>query len=211
MVSPFTRRRQHSKLPGIVRQLGGLALLAAFYFAVPHAAWAVDELSTEVGQVLDYGDFISKVWAWASRAIFAIAVLGVVIGGVMFAASNGDEERADIGRQTIRGSVIGIFIVLFSAVFNRFINSPVSAGRDEQQTLEDFIISIEGAANNFVAIVGAVSAVGLVASGIRLITASADELKIEKAKNGIKYSVLGLILSMSAWGILRFILAKWTA
>lgn len=183
--------------------------LAVAFLTFPEFAQAIDERSTQVGQVLDYGDFISKVWSWATKTIFALAVLGIAIGGVLFAASNGDEERADIGRQTVRGSVIGMFIVLLSAVFQNFITTPVEEG-NVVKNVGDLSTTFTSAAKNLVAIIGAVSAVGIVASGIRLITAAADEIKIEKAKNGIKYSVLGLILTLGAWSILNFVLKVWS-
>ncbi len=186
---------------------GSLLLFAAFML-IPEAVFAIDERTTEVGQVLTYGDFISTVWAWATRAVFAIAVIGIVVGALLFSASSGDEEKADIGRQTIRGSVIAIFITLLSAVLNRFIQSP--AHQTEQvQDLGSLVNALEGAAKGFVAVVAAVSAAALVASSIRLITASADQLKIEKGKNGIKYSILGLIIALSAWGILSFVINIW--
>ncbi len=185
----------------------GILFTLLLIVILPSAGFAMDEQTTQVGQVLNYGDFISKVWAWATRAIFTIAVLGIVVGGVMFSASNGDEDRADIGRQTIRGSIIGIFIVLLSAIFQNFIQPPLPG--DEIAGLRDWNDTLTAAARNFVAVVGAVSAVSLVASSIRLITASADEIKIEKGKNGIKYSILGLVIALSAWTILSFIVKIW--
>ncbi len=184
-----------------------IAICLLLVIILPHDVLAVDEMATEVGSVFNYGDFISKVWAWATRAIFTVAVLGIVVGGVMFSASNGDEDRADVGRQTIRGSIIAIFIVLLSAIFQNFIQSPVDG--TEIRDLDDWNDTLTTAAKNFVAVVGAISAVALVASSIRLITASADELKIEKGKNGIKYSILGLVIALSAWTILSFIVKIW--
>jgi hypothetical protein len=53
--------------------------------------------------------------------------------------------------------------------------------------------------------IGTIVFISLLASGLMLIFAGADEKLAERGKSGIKYSAIGLVLVVSSYAIIRFI------
>lgn len=59
-----------------------------------------------------------------------------------------------------------------------------------------------------IGIFGAVSFLMIVIGGLNYILANGDPAAITKAKNIILYSVIGLVISMSAYGIVAFVVGQ---
>ncbi|QWQ31444.1 hypothetical protein KOY49_00115 [Candidatus Minimicrobia vallesae] len=58
-------------------------------------------------------------------AVGAISIIMIVIGGIMFALSSGDAQKAAKARNTVLYAVVGLAVSLFASaivnfVFNRF-------------------------------------------------------------------------------------------
>lgn len=49
------------------------------------------------------------------------SVIGVIIGGLMYATSNGDPSKANRGRSTIIYSVVGLIVSIFARIIVLFI------------------------------------------------------------------------------------------
>lgn len=169
---------------------------------------SADLIETEIGTVENFGDYVSKVWNWAAGVIFGVAVATLIIGGLLLMSSAGDEERANAGKQTIKGAISSIVIVLFSAVIHKFIQRPTES-IDGVAQLSDTKEVISNTIGLLLSLVGTVAVMGLIISGIRYMTSGGDEEKLQSAKNAIKMSIIGLIISISAYGILGFILRIW--
>lgn len=182
-------------------------VLALFFFFLASFPRAL-ALETEVGSVENFGEYVSQVWSWAAEVIFGISVLTIIIGAILFMLSGGDEERANMGQQTIRGAIVSLSIVLFSAVLQKFLQKPTEDIQGVAQ-LSDASIIITNTINLSLGIVGALAAIGLLISGMRHMLSGGDEEKIESAKKGMKLSLFGLLISLSAWGILQFLLTVW--
>lgn len=57
--------------------------------------------------------------------------------------------------------------------------------------------------------VGTMAAIGLIISGLVMVFGGADESMYEKGKKGFKYSVIGLLLVIFSYTIIRFV--QWIA
>lgn len=55
---------------------------------------------------------------------------------------------------------------------------------------------------------GVVSVISIIIGGLIYTTSNGDSSKITQAKNIILYSVVGLVLALMSWGIVRFILER---
>jgi glucose uptake protein GlcU len=177
-------------------------VVACIILLFPQNAQA-DLIQTELGAVQNFSEFISNAWKWGSNIIFGMATVAIIVGGILIVASGGSEERADMGRQTVQGGIIGIIITLFSAVFNRFLQDPVRG--DEQKKLGDLLSSLDSVATGLVALIGGISAAGIIYSAIKYMTSGGDEEKIASAKKALKMSIWGTIIAGSAWGISHFL------
>ncbi len=180
--------------------LYSLAFLALVM--IPGKTFA-DSIKTSLGEVQVYSEFISEVWKWGAQIVFAAAVIAIIVGGIAIVSSGGSEDRADTGRKTVRGGIIGISITLLSAVFDSFIKTPVD--QTDQHGVGGIVSSLHSAATSLMAVVGAVSAVGIVYAGIKYMTSGGDEEKLGSAKLALKLSIIGAAIAFSAWGILGFL------
>jgi glucose uptake protein GlcU len=132
-------------------------------------------IETELGGVVSFNEFIAEVWRWSSSVVFAVSVIAIIVGGILITSSGGNEDRADMGRITVKGSVVGIFITLFSSVFYTFIMNPVK-DKDGSE-LGDIFDALTTVADALTSVVGALAGLGIVYAGIRYMTAGGDEEK----------------------------------
>ena len=59
--------------------------------------------------------------------------------------------------------------------------------------------------NWLLAILGFIGIIGFVISGILYLTAAGDESQAEKAKNAMTYSIIGIIVALMGWVIIKAI------
>ena len=57
---------------------------------------------------------------------------------------------------------------------------------------------------------GMLGVVGIVLSGFRYVTSNGDAGQVSKAKQGLLYSVIGLVVVSVAFGLVRFVMAMIT-
>lgn len=57
---------------------------------------------------------VSDVINWLLGISSAVAILFLVIGGIIYVTSTGDEQRVEQAKKTINYAIIGLFIVIIS-------------------------------------------------------------------------------------------------
>lgn len=80
-----------------------------------------------------------------------------------------------------------------------------AAGCNESETIEG---KIGGIYEVILGIAGIVAVVVIIVCGIMLTTSAGDPGKVAKAKKGILYSVVGLLVALLAWAIIKFVLSS---
>lgn len=81
------------------------------------------------------------------------------------------------------------------------IKNSADSGKDVPATVTIVI-------NTMLYIVGILAVAMIVFSGIRYITAHGDKQQVDSAKNTLIYSVVGLVISIVAYSIVNFVLAR---
>lgn len=76
-------------------------------------------------------------------------------------------------------------------------------GASDSVSLETRISTIT---NILLFIIGAISVVMIIVGGIRYVTSAGDSSKIKAAKDTIMYSVVGLVVALIAYAIVRFVI-----
>lgn len=70
-------------------------------------------------------------------------------------------------------------------------------------------VSVDGVVNTAIKLIFVVGQVAfvlvLLISGVMLITSAGNEQNVEKAKKGITFAVIGIVVLFSAWGMASFI------
>jgi len=178
-----------------------LLFLALLLF--PKLAFAVE---TEVGDVQTFGELISKVWAWSTQIIFGVSVIVLIVGGIMYMAARGDEERVNTAREVVSGSIIATVLTLLSGVLFTFLHKP-TANIQGAATLSDATQVLQNIASILLGVVGGVCALMLIYSGVQYMLAAGEQEKIDSAKKGLFFSVVGLAISLSAYGIIQWVIS----
>lgn len=69
------------------------------------------------------------------------------------------------------------------------------------QRIADFLIFL----------VGALSVIFLIIGGLRYVVSSGNSSQVESAKNTILYAIIGLIVAIAAFAIVRFVISQFSA
>lgn len=158
--------------------------------------------------ITDQDSLKNGIWTIVSNVaaditvIASYLVLGYVIyGGYLYLFSTGDASKVANGKRTLFHAFIGLAIVLSARLVMGTIRiilvqngnlaecDPLTgAGCANPTTLVTDLV------NWFIAMSGIVAAIFLVYGGITYITSSGDSSKVQKAKEVIKYSLIGLVI-----------------
>jgi hypothetical protein len=156
--------------------------------------------TTSLGQVSNFGDLVSLLWSYGSQVIIAMAIFFIVLGAFFYVASGGDPKRVSDGKEMIFGSFIAMAIVLFSGVLIRTLHKPAEGSTG---ALADIPNVINNATNILVGVIGAFTILMLTYAGLLYVMARGDEDKIEKAHRAFRYGVIGLVMGILAFTIVR--------
>lgn len=135
-----------------------------------------------------------------------IAVFFILYGGFQFIANNGSSATVEKGTKTILNAVIGLAISLSAVAILNFVFGAVGVeGGRPALSGADLLQSI---LNTTYFIGGVIAVIIIIIAGITYATSAGDSSKITKAKNQILYSIIGIILILSAFAISNFIIGR---
>ena len=142
--------------------------------------------------------------------LLAIAML--VYAGLRMVTANGDKKVIDQSKRTVTYSILGILAAVFAyagiAAIENFIGvQDVNYDSDQLQNplgnyadLKDFtqkmIVQV-------LMVIGLVSLAMIIWNGFMYLTSRGDKTKIDNAKRGLTWSILGLILALFAYTIIK--------
>ena len=138
------------------------------------------------------------IWVIVSNVFNAITVLAtyLVIGYIIYGAyqyifSGGETGKVANGKKTLNQAFIGLAIVLSANIIVSAIRIAL-IGNTEFSMDHDVSDLVETAIEWVIGVSGLVSAVFVVGGGIFYMTSAGDPNKLQKAKNMIKYALIGL-------------------
>ena len=113
--------------------------------------------------------------------------------------------------------VFGVSALLTTSLSGS-VSAQVSDGIDIATTPEMKGKQIEGkggliqtVVNVLLWVVGALSVIMIIFSGIRYVTSAGDAAKTKAAQNSLIYAVVGLIVAIFAWAIVNMVIDKFTS
>ena len=155
---------------------------------------------TALGEVSNFGELISLIWAYGSNVIIALAIFFVVLGAFFYITSAGNEDRVSQGKQMIFGAIIAVIIVMLSGVLIRLLHKPAEGTSGALADVPDVIAN---ATNILVGIIGAFTVLMLIYASFMYLTGRGEREKILKAHNAFRYSIFGLILGILSYAIIN--------
>jgi len=129
--------------------------------------------------------------------VAVLAVIFIVIGGLMYIFSAGEEKKIETAKKIITGAVIGFVIVLVAPTLLQEIGTVLqwkdnTTGETSLATIAKNILTA------LLSISGTIAIIFLVIGGLTYITAYGDEKRIESGKKIITYAIIGIALIMGA-------------
>jgi type IV secretory pathway VirB2 component (pilin) len=141
---------------------------------------------------------INKIIGNALLFFIGLAVLVLIIGGYQYITSAGNPEAIQKAKSTITGAIAGIIIVIFSRTIATFVYNQVKNNPPLEGVLTTFINSLLG-------VTFSIAVLFLIVGGYQYITSTGNPEAIQKAKNTILYSIIGLIIILLSYAIVNFI------
>jgi hypothetical protein len=141
--------------------------------------------------------------------IVILAVIFIVIGGIIYITSGGNETMVTRAKKIWAGAIIGLAIALASPTFLKEIQGILGGSGTgggaaswvgSALTLRQIAVKF---LNLLLSLVGILAIISLVIGGGMYLTAYGDERKIDKGKKIITYAIIGIVVALGALVIVR--------
>lgn len=136
--------------------------------------------------------------------VIVIAIIFIVLGGLMYMLSGGNEKTITRAKACVGGAIIGLAIVLAAPIFLNEIIA-IFGGSSEFSTGSSTRLKTvaENVLTALLSGLGIIAIISLVFGGQQYLTSFGDEKKIEVAKKTVTYAIIGIIIALAALVIVR--------
>ncbi len=179
---------------------------------------------------------LQNIFNLVAGIVAAVAALVIIIGGIMWMTAGGDEERVTKARKTILAAIIGLIIVgaavgIVTFVLRIFASAPIlnfpvvlagnggglgnesGGGLGNETRIQNplkarsFTELFVGIANWLAGIIASVAVLVIIFGGFQYLTSGGNEEKIAQARRTIQWAIIGLIIVIMSWSLLKTILS----
>ena len=140
-------------------------------------------------------NLLAQVATTVQSIVAVLAVLMIVVAGILYITSAGDQGRVETAKKAITAAIIGLALALAAPALLKEIYDVLGASEapSVNRTLSRIIIETIKVLSGFV---GALSVLMLVVGGIMYIISAGDSAKADTAKNIIQYAIIGLVVAL---------------
>jgi Type IV secretion system pilin len=165
---------------------------------------------------------VNKLWLIAAAIIEIlmrigglIAIIWIIRAGFQMTMSNGDPGAVKELRQRLIYTGVGLCIIILAQAIVGFVAGKIDSTSTISNGSVDFLVPQVGA-DTLVAqvikdafgILGAISVLMVVIGGIKMITSQGNPADFKKARDTIIYAIAGVVVALSAYGIVGLIVSK---
>ena len=148
---------------------------------------------------------LTSILNYLQGIIVVIAMIFIVIGGLLYMTSAGNESRMTTAKGAIFAAVIGLAIGIAAPSFLKEIyaalgTSPTNSAVTAAPSLATIALNV---LNFLLGITGVIGIIMLVAAGIGYLTAAGNEGQIETAKKMTKWAIIGIAVALGALVIVK--------
>lgn len=191
----------------------GIYLFFGFisFIIFSNVAWAASS-STTFENLVGFDSvsgLLSSVLSYLLGIVGTIALVLIVLGGVMYMTAGGDEKAVTRAKACWTAAVIGMAIVLAAPTFLKELQKILGGGSgggsaeswvSESLTLQEIALNV---LDLLLSLVGIIAVIALVFGGLMYLTSAGDQKRIDKAKQVVTTSIIGVIVALSAMIIIR--------
>jgi cbb3-type cytochrome oxidase subunit 3 len=168
--------------------------------------------------------FTSAIPAWISYAIslsVAIAILLIVVSGIYLMLSPEDEELKTKAIDTIKWSIVGLIIIMLSYTIVEIINNikfdsgtnpDIAIHIKSQKELDNLAKGdlrseiIPEIIKTILKLMGTLAFLLFIYAGVIMVLRDGDQEKVTKAKQILKYSVIGAVVALTAYLVVEAVI-----
>jgi hypothetical protein len=137
---------------------------------------------------------LSSIMSYLQGIAGTIAVIFIILGGIMYMVSGGSKEAAERAKKTLIFAIAGLAIVLAAPYIYTEVKAILS-GDSPGSTFQTILANI---LKLLLSIVGFIAIISMVVGAIWMLTAVGDDERYELGKKTATYSILGLVVALSA-------------
>lgn len=156
--------------------------------------------------------FVASVLEVAYKVVIGLALLFIILGGVLYMLSAGNEDRMNTARKMIIYAIIGLAITVGAAVILKELATAFggsttfanfSGASQYTSGLPDAMAILTNVINLLLACLGILGIIGIVIGGFWYLTAGGDEKKAEIGKKTLVYAIIGLAIAIGSLIIVK--------
>jgi hypothetical protein len=168
-----------------------------------------------LGTVDTIDGLLGSILTAAKNVVVILAIIAIVVGGIMYIFAGVNEGMVKAGKSAITYALIGLAVVVAAPSFLKEIinvlggnmnctpvNGVTPAGCITATAQLTSALTFTKIATNILnlllSIVGLLGIIGLVLGGTAYLTAYGDPKKAEKGKTIAQYSLIGILIALSA-------------
>ncbi len=146
---------------------------------------------------------LANFLAFLQTIIGVLAIIFIIIGGIIYMTSAGNETRIIWAKNTITGAITGLVIGLVAPSFLREISIIMGWEAGAKTPVPSLTQVALNVLNFLLSLVGVIALIMLIIGALTYITATGDEERIDKGKKIIKYSIVGLVVALGSLVIVK--------
>lgn len=149
--------------------------------------------------------------AYTQGVIVTIALVFLVLGGIMYIFSAGDQKRADGAKAMITAAMIGLAIGIAAPSFLKEIATILNWGSGtsnipaEVNAAPSLMTIASNLLNFLLAMTGILAILMIVIGGLMYFAAAGDEKRSDTAKKIVTYAIIGTAVALVSLIIVRTI------
>ena len=162
------------------------------------------------------GDLVAGIYNVVETLLYLVGIFAaifIIVAGVKYITSGGDEEAARTAKRQITYAVIGLIVVFTSAALINYTFQNVSIAGTVTPflgTSADLIDSIVRIVNTFLTLVGIFAAIFIIVAGVKYIASGGDEEAVRSAKRQLIYAILGLAVVIISSALVNLVFPEST-
>ncbi len=150
-------------------------------------------------------EFLTSVLGFARNIVVILALVFLVIGGLLYITSAGNDKRIGAAKAAITAALIGLAIVMIAPSFLKELGTVL--GWDNSASLPSNTLTLTEIATNvlnfLLAIVGILAIIMFLVGAVMYFLSAGDEKRANTGKDIVKYSIIGIIVTFSALVIVK--------
>lgn len=149
---------------------------------------------------------VSNVISALEAVVVSLSIVFIVIGGIMYMTSFGNDQAMERAKKMVTASLIGLAIVLSARTFLQEIWNILGIGSGSGIASPGGLplsVIVARVLSFLLSIVGILAMISLVVGGSMYLTAYGDEKRMEQGKKVAIGSVIGLVIALAALLVVR--------